>query len=113
LEYVEVEMKSKGQVYYMKFSKEDLDLVQNKTWHLDNGYAVDNKCKKFHNQLPGLIVYKDGDTIDHINRDRLDNRRNNLRFVSMRIQLINRNKNKNNTSGSTSVSLSQNGDWQY
>jgi len=50
--------------------------------------------KRFHNQLPGLIVTKDGDTIDHIDRYTLDNRRNNLRFVSMRIQIINRNKQK-------------------
>jgi len=97
----------------MKCSKEGMDLVQSKNWCLSHGYVTTRKSKSFHTQLPGLILTKDGDSIDHINRDCLDNRRNNLRIVNMRIQLINRNKQKNNTIGTNGIMQRQDRNLQY
>lgn len=44
-------------------------------------------------------------TVDHINRDPLDNRKSNLRIVNQTIQNINHKKQKNNKSGVIGVSL--------
>lgn len=53
-------------------------------WHLtSNGYAVswiDKKRIRMHHFLMGKPPK--GKEVDHINRNRLDNRRDNLRFVS-------------------------------
>ena len=52
-----------------------------------------------------LLEAKDGEYIDHINGDRLDNRKGNLRKCSMSENLMNRGKQKNNGSGYKGVSL--------
>jgi len=59
---------------------EDLSKINNKHWTLDtNGYAICIKTR-MHNLILGnsdkYIV------IDHINRNKLDNRKENLRFVN-------------------------------
>ena len=46
---------------------------------------------------------KDNLVVDHINRDKLDNRKVNLRFVTQRQNCCNTKTNKNNTSGHTGI----------
>lgn len=76
-----------------QIDKEDLSEVCKHKWSLkDNGYVrtlVNGKTKYLHN----IILERDGDryiTVDHINRDKLDNRRKNLRVVPHFINMHNR-----------------------
>jgi hypothetical protein len=61
-----------------------------------------------HRQILGVSV---GGEIDHINRDRLDNRRGNLRKVTRRENCANRGLSRNNTSGHPGI-WGQCGKWK-
>lgn len=80
----------------------DIDIWEKakvRTWYEYRGYAVTNIKRKavyFHK-----IVKKstNGFVIDHINRIKLDNRKENLRVVTHRVNTINVDRYKNNHSG--------------
>lgn len=59
------------------------------SWCIDGGgYVLNGKHKiKLHQLIMGM---KEGLEIDHINRNKLDNRKENLRFVTHRMNTINR-----------------------
>ena len=59
------------------------------SWSIDgSGYVVNGKYKiKLHQLIMGM---KEGLEIDHINRNKLDNRKTNLRFVTHRENTLNR-----------------------
>ncbi len=60
-----------------------------------------------------LLGYSRGKQIDHINGDRLDNRRHNLRFVTLQQNLANRKVFKNNKSGFKGVGFDKHsGKWR-
>lgn len=57
----------------------DYDRVSRYDWHYSNGYAVNNFGYRMHRLImspPSHLV------VDHINHDRLDNRRSNLRICT-------------------------------
>lgn len=68
----------------------DYDVLMKRNWHYNNtGYATGNltiQKKKYslpmHNYIAGHCLEPRKFMIDHINRNRLDNRRENLRIVS-------------------------------
>lgn len=50
-----------------------------------------------------ILNAPDDRLVDHINRDKLDNRCSNLRLVSFKTNITNRGKQRNNSSGYTGV----------
>lgn len=89
---------------------EDLELTKSRTWfESEQGYArtleVNKKFKFFHNYI---VPNTDNEFCDHINGNRLDNRRNNLRSVTQQQNAMNAGLHKNNTSGCTGVCKNNN-----
>lgn len=101
-----------GKEFY--FDKEDYKLINQYCWDIDNsnGYVktIDrvNKTGKLylHRLLMGCTK-GDGIIIDHINRNRIDCRKNNLRIVNDIQSAINKGIKSNNTSGKVGVSWSK------
>jgi len=93
---------------------EDLYLVEMHTWYSSNGYAAtktsgSTTLQYFHNltmqHIPNEI------TVDHTNRNGLDNHKSNLRLVDRRIQSINHGCQVNNNSGVMGVSYKKPRAW--
>ncbi len=80
---------------------DDVDKVKEYKWHLSHGY-VNNRAKgKLHRYLlkcPANMV------VDHINRNRIDNRKSNLRICTQEENKRNIGKRVNNKSGHIGVS---------
>lgn len=102
-DYVDIEVTQHNKLYHLLLDLEDLDKVINHCVIIDNtGYCTiyvttfdKNRNKHTIKKLLHLyILNKDYDVItkkvcDHINRNKLDNRKSNLRIVSRRINRIN------------------------
>ena len=89
----------------MKLDYVDLPLIENKIVSIRNGYATVNDGDK-HIKLHNFILpAQKCETIDHINLNRADNRRENLCSVSYQTQQLNHNIQSNNTSSHTGVSF--------
>jgi len=89
---------------------DDFEWLNQWRWHYSNGYAVRNvwingNCKilRMHRIIVG-IFYKSGIEIDHIDHDKLNNCRNNLRLCTHSENQHNREMYSNNTSGFKGVS---------
>lgn len=84
------------------FDLEDADMIMTHQWCIDgDGYVatrINNKLCRMHQ----LII---GADYDHINKNKLDNRKCNLRVATHQENCRNRPKQKNNTSGVTGVGL--------
>lgn len=87
-----------GEEFYV--DKEDVDLVKQYTWFINQGYVINRDGILLHRLLTNAPSDKD---IDHINHNKLDNRRCNLRIVYDYENLWNQKISKNNTSGATGV----------
>ena len=80
---------------------EYIEVISQYKWHLrDNGYVSTSDNIYLHR----LILNCDSDMVcDHINRNKLDNRRENLRICTQQENIWNQGVQKNNTSGYTGV----------
>jgi len=82
---------------------ECFDMLSKYKWYNKNGYAVRYKrtkgklkCFRMHRQIMGAIS---GQYIDHIDRNPLNNLKNNLRFVSFQENSFNRSVKKRKFKG--------------
>lgn len=75
---------------------EYIDIVKDYKWSYSYGYVRNNQVGLLHRFI---MNPPDDMVIDHINRDRLDNRRHNLRICTIEQNNKNCSKRSNNTSG--------------
>lgn len=76
-------------------------------WHITNGYIIRKQYgKRGENKKPeNIYIHRlimgtpNGYVTDHINGNKLDNQRDNLRIGTQSQNMMNRGKQKNNTSG--------------
>lgn len=88
---------------------DDVDKARSYKWGINKGYAQSSKGILLHR-----LIMNPGDdmVVDHINHDKLDNRKDNLRICSTRQNTMNQNVSKNSTSGITGVTWDKtNGKW--
>jgi hypothetical protein len=97
--YVKLELlgraKDTEQNYFL-VSKSKLEYIIRHSWYLDsNGYPMTYtaRSKTLHKNLLGK--QEPGFVIDHINRNKLDNRLENLRVITAKENSYNRTKSKN------------------
>jgi hypothetical protein len=84
--------------------KDDYNKVSKYTWYLDGkGHLRTNIGKEGLALHRYIMDAKDGQILDHINRIKIDNQKENLRFVTKRENNINRDIQSNNTSGVVGV----------
>ncbi len=98
--------------------KEDFDFATGYTWDvLKNGYVhTRSRGGRFNSKNiylhRALVEAGKGEVVDHVNRDKMDNRRANLRKCTASQNQHNRDKYKNNTSGHNGISILPSGSWK-
>ena len=90
------------------FDLEDYDKIKDCCWRINSdGYIIgrfNNKDVMIHKVIMNLVS-DNSKEIDHKDRNKLDNRKDNLRVASTRQNLLNKNLSSKNTSGITGVSF--------
>lgn len=116
--YNEYELSEDGCYYLIKLDNDnttlidtdDYEKVSRYFWRInDSGYAIhiftDGSSIRLHRLILGLENNKnDSVVVDHINRNKLDNRKHNLRTTSQHNNSFNSNVGKNNQTGYIGVS---------
>jgi len=92
------------------FDLEDYNKIKDYCWHINKyGYLIAKTNDKY-NLIHRFILNNIWDICDHINRNKLDNRKENLREASYDENSFNRNIRNNNTSGIIGVHF-KSGKW--
>lgn len=90
--------------------KKDIPMISKERWHIGkNGYVTANSDKKYLHRL--LLNPKAGEVVDHINGNRLDNRRENLRIADYSENGYNKRLSKDNKSGEFFISCNKTKDY--
>ena len=100
---------SKGEEFY--FDLEDYDKIKDYCWNKHKEYIATRNVSGyilFHRLVMGIS--DENIAVDHINHNKSDNRKNNLRFVTDSQNSMNRGISSHNTSGITGVNKC-NGKW--
>ncbi|SRR5258705_5905378 len=88
----------------------DFEWLNQWKWYLSHGYAVRHLPRMIQKNRKVTYMHRiinntsEGMETDHINQNKLDNRRENLRTVTKYQNSLNRSLNKNSTSGIKGVS---------
>lgn len=96
---------------YAIVDQEDFAIINQDSWHLADGYAirsfqVGNRVIRIPMHLEVLFINGfEYVGVDHINRDRLDNRKANLRNANHAENMQNKNVYKNSKSGLRGVAF--------
>ena len=102
-DYVVGSLKSKNDMVQFVFDKDDYDKVKDKSWHrasnayISHGVIVEGKKKELylHNVVMNRLDHTgkgSTETVDHINRNGLDNRKENLRILTQTGQNLNQKR---------------------
>lgn len=105
MDYIVGTIQFKGDDIQFVIDKDDFDKIKDKIWHfmsgnyISSGIIHDNKKKELY--LHNVIMNREGfpgkgitESVDHINRNGLDNRKENLRIISQTQQNLNQYKKK-------------------
>ena len=80
---------------------EDIDIVEKYKWHLKHGYVCSTTDRiRLHRYVMNC---PDDMVVDHINGNKLDNRKSNLRICTIQQNSWNHKKSDRNTSGTTGI----------
>jgi hypothetical protein len=105
-EYCVAKIQHNGSDVQFAFDKEDFEKVEKRAWHVSSGkyigstFYLDGGVKLelyLHNLVMNRMAFNGKgpkESVDHINRNGLDNRKENLRIVSQSQQNINQTKKK-------------------
>lgn len=72
---------------------EDYVWLSKHKWYLSNGYAINERRKKMHRLI---MEANPGEIIDHVDRNKINNQRSNLRFAN-KCQNVHNQKKRDNT----------------
>jgi hypothetical protein len=107
-EYVVGLIQHKGTDIQFVFDKDDFEKVEKRSWHLSSGKYIGStlyldggvKLELYlHNLIMNRLEFPGKgakESVDHINRNGLDNRKENLRILSQSQQNLNQSKKKRN-----------------
>jgi hypothetical protein len=109
-EYTAIYLETKqGDVHVTYLDTVDVPLIEEYKWFYTQGYAKNNKGNPIHKYLVGTSrVYR----VDHKDRDKLNNRRNNIRITDVAGNNSNVGIRKDNKTGIRGVSIRENGTYR-
>lgn len=112
-DYVEVIVTSKTYKHTVLLDIEDLVKV-GKMRVSNTGYAY--QCCQYAKSVANVVMDREADrlvVVDHINTNRLDNRKSNLRVVSQSGNTQARKTFSRNNTGTVGIAYRENGDYRY